>query len=41
VEVMKHVQFETLPTYIIYKNGKEVWRKSGVLEEAEFNKVLQ
>jgi rhodanese-related sulfurtransferase len=41
VEVMKHVQFETLPTYIIYKNGKEVWRKSGVVEEAEFNKVLQ
>jgi rhodanese-related sulfurtransferase len=41
VEVMKHVQFEALPTFIIYKNGKEVWRKSGIVEEAEFTKVLQ
>jgi rhodanese-related sulfurtransferase len=41
VEVMKHVQFETLPTFIIYKNGKEVWRKTGIVEEAEFNKALQ
>ena len=41
VEVMKHVQFETLPTFIIYKNGKEVWRKTGIVEEAEFTKALQ
>ena len=41
MDVMKHVNFETLPTYIIYKNGKEVWRKSGIVEEAEFTKVLQ
>ena len=41
VEVMKHLQFETLPTFIIYKNGKEVWRKTGIVEEAEFTKALQ
>jgi rhodanese-related sulfurtransferase len=25
MDVMKHLQFESLPTFIIYKNGKEVW----------------
>lgn len=40
MDVMKHVQFESLPTFIVYKNGKEVWRKQGIVEAAEFNKVL-
>lgn len=40
MEVMKHVQFESLPTFIIYKNGKEVWRKQGVVAVEEFQKVL-
>ena len=41
MEVMKHVQFETLPTFIIYKGGKEVWRKTGIVEGNEFVKALQ
>ena len=41
VDVMKHLQFETLPTFIVYKNGKEVWRKTGIVEKAEFEKFLQ
>ena len=41
MEVMKHVQFETLPTFIIYKEGKEVWRKTGIVEGNEFVKALQ
>jgi len=41
MDVMKHLQFETLPTFIIYKNGKEVWRKTGIVEEHEFVKILQ
>ncbi len=40
MDVMKKVQFEVLPTFIIYKKGKEVWRKTGIVEEAEFNKVF-
>ena len=40
MDVMKHVQFEALPTFIIYKNGKEVWRKQGIVEKGEFDKVL-
>jgi len=40
IDVMKHVQFESLPTFIIYKNGKEVWRKQGIVAAEEFQKVL-
>lgn len=41
LDVMKYLQFESLPTFIIYKNGKEVWRKTGIVEEAELVKILQ
>lgn len=41
LDVMKHVQFETLPTFIIYKNGKEVLRKTGIVAQEEFIKALQ
>ncbi|MFN5987298.1 MAG: thioredoxin family protein, partial [Chitinophagaceae bacterium] len=40
MDVMKHVQFESLPTYIIYQNGKEIWRKSGIVTADEFQKVF-
>jgi len=40
MDVMKHVQFESLPTFIIYKNGKEVWRKQGIVAAEEFQKVF-
>lgn len=40
IDVMKHVQFESLPTYIIYQNGKEVWRKQGIVAAEEFQKVF-
>ena len=34
-EIMKQMKVEALPVFIVYKNGKEVWRKQGVatLEE--------
>jgi thioredoxin-like negative regulator of GroEL len=41
MEVMKHVQFEELPTFIIYKNGKEVWRKTGIVSKDEFLQQLR
>ena len=40
MDVMKHIHFEALPTFIVYKNGKEIWRKQGIVEKDEFNKVL-
>lgn len=41
MEVMKHLQFESLPTFIVYKNGKEVWRQVGIVEKAVLEKQLQ
>jgi len=32
IDVMKANQVSSLPVFIIYKNGKEVWRKQGVVE---------
>lgn len=34
--LMKTHQVRELPTYIIYKSGKEVWRKSGMMKQEEF-----
>ena len=38
--VMKSQQVEALPVFVIYKNGKEVWRKQGVVDQAELKKLL-
>jgi rhodanese-related sulfurtransferase len=39
-EIMKTMNVEALPVFIIYKNGKEVWRKQGLTEKSEFLKNL-
>jgi rhodanese-related sulfurtransferase len=36
VDVMKAMNVEALPVFIIYKNGKEIWRKQGLTEKKEF-----
>lgn len=33
IEVMKHVKADALPTFIIYKNGKEIWRDFGIISK--------
>jgi rhodanese-related sulfurtransferase len=38
--VMKELNIENLPSFIIYKNGKEIWRKQGMTELAEFKKQI-
>lgn len=40
VEVMKANNVEALPVFIIYKNGKEVWRKQGLVSKEELQKNL-
>lgn len=35
INVMKSQKVETLPVFIIFKNGKEIWRKQGVVELSE------
>ncbi len=38
--VMQAYKVTALPVFIIFKDGKEVWRKDGIVSEEEFKKVL-
>jgi thioredoxin-like negative regulator of GroEL len=38
--LMDRQKVEALPTYILYKSGKEVWRKQGIVTEEEFTQVI-
>jgi len=40
MEVMKSVKADDLPTFILYKNGVEVWRKVGVAPKEDFVKAF-
>ncbi|MEN9685250.1 MAG: hypothetical protein RLZZ28_1036 [Bacteroidota bacterium] len=40
-EVMKQMQVEALPVFILYKKGKEVWRNNGVVGLEELKKQIQ
>jgi rhodanese-related sulfurtransferase len=40
IDVMKSVNADDLPTFILFKNGKEVWRKVGVTPQADFEKAF-
>ena len=39
--LMKSKAIEQMPTFIIYKNGAEVWRKSGLLDKKEIQDALK
>lgn len=41
IELMKQYQVNALPVFLIYKDGKLVWRRDGVAEEKEFIDQLQ
>ena len=36
-ELMKSIKVEALPTFILYKDGKEIKRKQGLVSREEFN----
>lgn len=40
IAVMKSVNADDLPTFILYKSGKEVWRKVGVTPKEDFTKAF-
>ena len=40
IEVMKSLKAEDLPTFILFKNGKEVWRKVGVAPKSDFENAF-
>lgn len=39
-EISKQLQVEAFPTFLIYKNGKEVWRRSGIVDAKELSQHL-
>lgn len=41
IEVMKQLRSEGLPTYIVFKNGKETWRKQGIVDYATLAAAIQ
>ncbi len=41
VNLTKELKVDALPTFIIYKQGKEVWRKSGIVAASEFQAQLK
>jgi rhodanese-related sulfurtransferase len=40
-DLLKKYKVTTLPVFIIYKDGKEVWRRDGVATEAELEAALK
>jgi rhodanese-related sulfurtransferase len=39
-DIMRALNIESIPVFIIYKNGKEIWRKQGITELAEFKNQI-
>lgn len=40
-DLMPVANVEAFPTFILYKKGKEVWRKQGIVSLEEFEKVIK
>ncbi len=40
IDVMKNEKVTAIPTFILYKNGKEIWRKQGIVELTELKKRI-
>ena len=41
LDVMKALNIEPIPVFIVYKNGKEVWRKQGIVSKEELTSQLK
>lgn len=39
--IMQQLQIEKLPTFILYRKGKEIWRKEGLVSLEEFKTHIQ
>lgn len=40
-EVMEAISAKKLPTFVFYKNGKEQWRKEGIMEAKELEDLVK
>lgn len=41
ISIMKYLRSEGLPTFIVFKNGKETWRKQGLVDLATLAAAVQ
>lgn len=41
MSIMKYLRSEGLPTFIVFKNGKETWRKQGLVDLATLTAAIQ
>ncbi len=41
IDVMKAIKASVLPTFIVYKDGKEIWRQEGIVELETLKTKLQ
>ena len=39
-ELVANYSVQSIPTILIFKEGKQVWRRSGVIDADELNKIL-
>lgn len=39
-EVALKYSIQSIPTLMIFKNGKQLWRQSGVVSEDELNRII-
>ncbi len=39
-DIMKQLDIESIPVFIIYKSGKEIWRKEGITELSELKQQI-
>ena len=39
-DLCKDMQISAFPTFIVYKNGAEIWRKTGVVSKEELQQAL-
>ena len=39
--ISSHYQIQSVPTLIVFKNGKPVWRQSGVVSKADLYKIIK
>jgi thioredoxin-like negative regulator of GroEL len=39
-EIMKQMNLPAIPVFILYKNGKEVFRKNGIVAQSDFETAI-
>ena len=40
-DIVKQYNVEGLPVFVLYKNGKEVWRQEGVIDKKTFENAIK